>query len=247
MQSMKKRTYIFARCIFALSCACMLCFTASCGSDSDNQTENRESMIKEVSNLPDADIKIPAALIGDELADIPVVNTDSAQPENESDALSTAPVPTGDSQEPASGSEEPSYETPTTESSDDAQPSPAVNGTLDSDNNITYHLDGDTRTQLLNDLAEEIQTNIETILADKYYYPNISDIRVNSDCTEFTIYLTADHPNLYESSLMMSFYTVGDRYQIYSGIPMEDAKTTVIYLQADTGAELARTDSTSVQ
>lgn len=29
--------------------------------------------------------------------------------------------------------------------------------------------------------------------------------------------------NLYESTLMMSFYTVGDRYQIYNDVSAEDA------------------------
>lgn len=174
----------------ALLCAVMLCFTTACGSNPDSEPDNRESMIKEVSNLPDAKITIPATLAGDELTDVSVENA-------------------GD--------------------------------------NITYQLDGDTRTQILNDLASEIQTSIDTILADKEYYPNISDITVNSDCTEFTIYLTTDEPNLYESTLMMSFYTVGDRYQIYNGVSAEDAKTTVIYINAESGAELARTDSTTTR
>ena len=118
---------------------------------------------------------------------------------------------------------------------------------VDADNNITYELDGKTRTQILNELAAEIQTSIDTVLADKEYYPNISDITVNSDCTEFAIYLTTDEPNLYESTLMMSFYTVGDRYQIYNGVSAEDVKTTVIYKNAESGTELARTDSTSIR
>lgn len=214
MQFMKKQIYFFA-----LSCVSMLYFVAACGSESDSQPEPRESIIEEVANLPDAEIKIPAMLIGNELADIPVINADSAQPEDDSDNLP----------------------------SDAALPDNPVSGIQDEDNNVTYHLDGETRTQILHDLAEEIQTSIQTILADKYYYPNISDIKINSDCTEFTIYLTADQPNLYESSLIMSFYTVGDRYQIYNGVPMDDAKTTVVYIHAETGAELARTDSTSVQ
>lgn len=204
----------------ALLCAGMLCLATACGSDSVSEPDNRESMIKEVSNLPDAEIKIPATLAGDELADIPVDSADDQQPPNISESqLSSDDVSHTDGQ---------------------------IHGTLDADNNITYELDGETRTQLVNDMAAEIQSSIHTILADKEYYPNISDISVNSDCTEFTIYLTADQPNLYESTLVMSFYTVGDRYQIYNGVPADDAKTTVIYVNADSGAELARTDSSTV-
>ena len=182
---MTKKSYIQK----ALLCAAMLCFTTACGSTPDSEPNNREAMIEEVSNLPDAKIKMPAVLAGDELTDMPV----------------------------------------------------------DADNNITYELDGETRTQILNELAAEIQTSIDTVLADKEYYPNISDITVNSDCTEFAIYLTTDEPNLYESTLMMSFYTVGDRYQIYNGVSAEDVKTTVIYKNAESGTELARTDSTSIR
>lgn len=205
----------------ALLCAGVLCFTTACGSTPDSEPDNRESMIKEVSNLPDAKITIPATLAGDELADIPVDNADDTQFTSEAENQSF--------------------------SDDMTQTDELTHGTLDADNNITYQLDGDTRTQLLNDLASEIQASIDTVLADKEYYPNISDITVNSDCTEFTIYLTTDEPNLYESTLMMSFYTVGDRYQIYNGVSSEDAKTTVVYINADSGAELARTDSASVR
>lgn len=181
----------------------MLCFTTSCSQVPDSEPDDRESMIEEVSDLPDAQIKIPAALADEETVENPLSSDDTTQAD-------TLP-----------------------------------HGTIDSDNTITYQLDGETRTQLINDLAAEIQSSIDTILADKEYYPNISDIRVNSDCTEFIISMTADEPNLYEASLMMSFYTVGDRYQIYNGVPAENAKTTVIYINEETGAELARTDSAS--
>lgn len=190
--------------LWALLCAVMFCFITACGSAPDNEPDNREAMIKEVSNLPDAQITIPATLVGDELADIPV------------DEERNIP------------------------SSDTKDNSP------DADNNITVQLDGDTRTQLLNDMALEIQSSIDTILADKESYPNVSDIIVNADCTEFTIYLTINEPNLYESTLMMSFYTIGDRYQIYNGVSIEDAKTTVIYMNKESGTELARTDSSAI-
>ncbi|MCM1538742.1 MAG: hypothetical protein NC254_10120 [bacterium] len=246
----------------------MLCLVAACGSDTEKQPENREPMIGEVTNLPDAEIKIPATLIGDELADIPVISADGSSPDAPETGSGTVPVQSQDASadggaDPAQSQDASADGDPAASDSDSATDDPergnAENsgvqnaapdgeyGQMDEDRNVTYHLDGDTRTRLLNDLARNIQDSIDAILADKYYYPNITDIRVNNDCTEFTIYLSADKPNLYESSLMLSFYTVGDQYQIYSGIPMEDAKTTVVYLRADTGAELARTDSTTVQ
>ncbi len=190
--------------LWALLCAVMFCFITACGSAPDNEPDNRKVIIKEVSDLPDAQITIPATLVGDELADIPV--------DEKSD------IPSGDTKD----------------------------NSPDADNNITVQLDGDTRTRLLNDMALEIQTSIDTILADKESYPNVSDIIVNADCTEFTIYMKINEPNLYESTLMMSFYTVGDRYQIYNGVSIEDVKTTVIYVNEQSGTELARTDSSVI-
>lgn len=219
MQSMKKQLLLESTA-FILSCA--FCFLTACGSDAassaDADPETRGTMIEEVENLPDATIKIPAPLVGDELTDALGDPDDQAVPDDQA----------------ASDPGEPSDEN-------------SRYGQPDEDNNFTLDLTGEARTQILHDLAAEIQDSIDTVLADKYYYPNISDILVNGDCTEFTICLTTDAPNIYESMLMLSFYTVGDRYQIYNGVPMEDARTTVIYINVNTGAELARTDSTSVE
>lgn len=112
---------------------------------------------------------------------------------------------------------------------------------------VTYHIDGNTRTELINEITKELEESVSAVLADKYYYPDITDIQVNEDASEFTIFLSSDQPNLYESTLMLSFYTIGNKYQIYLGVPAEEAVTTVIYKNAETGEELARTDSTSMQ
>lgn len=214
---------------------CIFLGTTACGS---NKSEgSRESMIEEVNNLPDAEIKIPSTLVGDELDNIPVINSTTPALEDAS---------TDNSLNESENTEDATVNTPAADGANDTD-LPEQYGQTDEDNNIAYHLDGDTRTQILNDMAADIENSIDVILADKEYYPNIADITVNKDCTEFTIYLTTDMPNLYESTLLMSFYTLGDRYQIYNGIPLEDVKTTVIYINQLTGIELARTDSTSVK
>ena len=112
---------------------------------------------------------------------------------------------------------------------------------------VTYRIDGDTRTQLVNEIARELEESIASVLSDKYYYPDITDIQVNDSASEFTIFLNTDKPNLYESTLMLSFYTIGNKYQIYMGVPADEAVTTVIYINSETGEELARTDSTSME
>ena len=214
---------------------CIFFSTTACGSNKSE--EHRESMIEEVNNLPDAEIKIPSTLVGDELDNIPVISSTAPALEDAS---------TDSSLNDGKNTEDAALNTPAANGTNDSV-LPEQYGQPDEDNNITYQLDGDTRTQILNDMAVDIENSINVILADKEYYPNIADITVNGDCTEFVIYLTTDMPNLYESTLLMSFYTLGDRYQIYNGIPLEDVKTTVIYINQITGTELARTDSTSVE
>lgn len=140
---------------------------------------------------------------------------------------------------------------PETTPADSAEESDSSLETEESDTGqapmVTYHIDGDTRTELVNEITKELEESVSSVLADKYYYPDITDIQVNEDASEFTIFLSSDQPNLYESTLMLSFYTIGNKYQIYLGVPAEEAVTTVIYKNAETGEELARTDSTSMQ
>ncbi|MDE7201664.1 MAG: hypothetical protein K2O91_07115 [Lachnospiraceae bacterium] len=53
--------------------------------------------------------------------------------------------------------------------------------------------------------------------------------------------------NIYESMFIMSFYTIGNRYQIYSGIPADQAVTTVVYINDADNTVISKTNSTSVE
>lgn len=116
----------------------------------------------------------------------------------------------------------------------------------ESSGNITYSLSGRERTDIVNNIADEIKESIDTILSDQDYYPNVVSITPNSDYTEFTLSLADGQMNTYEAMLAMSFYTIGNKYQIYSGTAVEDAVTTVIYVNAATGDVISKTDSTSM-
>lgn len=108
---------------------------------------------------------------------------------------------------------------------------------------ITYSLSGGERSDILNGLADDINSSISVILADKDHYPNITAITPNDDYTEFTIALDGGIFNTYESMLSMSFYIVGNKYQIYNGVSDEDALTVVRYVDSATGDVISETDS----
>lgn len=113
--------------------------------------------------------------------------------------------------------------------------------------NITYSLSGNERSDIIDQLSGEITESISAILGDKDHYPNITSITPNDDYTEFTITLADGNINVYESMLVMSFYIVGDKYQIYNGASAEEAVTIVRYVDSATGAVINETDSTSMK
>lgn len=119
---------------------------------------------------------------------------------------------------------------------------------IDEDNaSITYSLSRNERSDIIRQLSGEITESIDVILADKDHYPNITAITPNDDYTEFTIALTGGNINTYESMLVMSFYIVGNKYQIYNGVSAENAATVVRYVDSVTGSVISETDSSLME
>lgn len=112
---------------------------------------------------------------------------------------------------------------------------------------VTYSLKGEEIDSILKQISENISGSIQDILDNDEYYPNITAITPSDNYATFTISLTDGQMNMYESMLVMSFYTIGNRYQIYNGIPAEEAVTTVIYINAEDDSVISKTDSTSVE
>lgn len=170
---------------------------AGCGTDTGNGMVHSKalqqgsvSIIEEVTALPDAEIIIPAGLVGDEITD-----DSKAQAEDDSE-------------------------------------------------NVTFSLTGEERTQIVNEISKEVEDSIASILSDKETYPNIISITPNADCTESTISLNDGQMNTYESMLVLSFFTAGNKHQIYCGTPADEAKTIVKYVNSATGEIVSESDST---
>ncbi len=104
----------------------------------------------------------------------------------------------------------------------------------------------ETVVTLVDPAEEELADSIQTILSDKDYYPHIQSIDSNDSHTEFVITLESAEMNMYESMLVMSFYTFGDTYQLEHGIPAHEVKTVVRYINGATGDTIIESDSTSM-
>jgi len=92
----------------------------------------------------------------------------------------------------------------------------------------------------------DLRESITGILTNKDFYPDITAIDCNDTYTEFTITLEGDTMNMYESMLVMSFYTFGNEKQVQLGTAEEDALTVVRYVNGATGEIISETDSSSM-
>ena len=124
-----------------------------------------------------------------------------------------------------------------------ADNTPVDNG----DGTVTYSLKGGELDSILQQIADSLSDSIQDILDNDDYYPNITEITHDADYTSFTISLSDGQMSMYESMLVMSFYTIGNRYQIYRGVHADQAVTTVIYVNDADNSVISRTDSTSVE
>lgn len=115
------------------------------------------------------------------------------------------------------------------------------------DGTVSYSLKGEELDGILKEISENILSSIQDILDNDEYYPNITAITPSDNYATFTISLADGQMNMYESMLVMSFYTIGNRYQIYNGVPAKEAVTTVIYINAADESVISKTDSTSVE
>lgn len=103
------------------------------------------------------------------------------------------------------------------------------------DDDSVFHLSGEEQTENARQVAAQIEDSINQVLADKDYYPNITGISVNSECTEFNVTFSGREISLYENVLPMSLCIAGDRFQLYQGKQKGELLTVVNYIDADSG------------
>ena len=84
-------------------------------------------------------------------------------------------------------------------------------------------------------MAAQIEDSINQVLADKEYYPNVTGISVNPECTEFNVTFSSKNLSLYENVLHMSLCIVGDKFQLYQGKQEGELMTVVNYIEVDSG------------
>lgn len=115
------------------------------------------------------------------------------------------------------------------------------------DGSVKYSLKGEMITSALHQMNNDLADSVHAILENDDYYPNITKITVNDDYSLFTIFLKDGQMNNYEAMLVMSFYSAGNKFQIYNGTPYEKAVTTVKYVNEADNAVVSQSDSESME
>lgn len=96
-------------------------------------------------------------------------------------------------------------------------------------------LSGEEQAEEARQIADHIEESIDQVLTDKDYYPNITGISVNPECTEFNVTLSGREISLYENVLPLSLCIVGDKFQLYQGKSEDELMTVVNYIDEETG------------
>lgn len=120
-------------------------------------------------------------------------------------------------------------------------------GQEESEEEPVYHLSGEEQTEMARQVAAQIGDSINQVLTDKDYYPNVTGISVNPECTEFNVTFSSRNLSLYENVLHMSLCIVGDRFQLYQGKQEDELMTVVNYVDADSGEIFNTINSKEIQ
>lgn len=108
-------------------------------------------------------------------------------------------------------------------------------------------MSGEEQTEQARQIAEHIEDSVNEVLTNKEYYPNITAISVNSDCTEFNVTLSGREVSLYENVLPMSLCIVGNKFQLYQGKDADELMTTVNYIDEKSGDVFSSTNSNDIR
>lgn len=120
-------------------------------------------------------------------------------------------------------------------------------GQEESEEEPVYHLSGEEQTEMARQVAAQIGDSINQVLSDKDYYPNVTGISVNPECTEFNVTFSGRDLSLYENVLHMSLCIVGDRFQLYQGKQEDELMTVVNYIDSDSGEIFNTINSKEIQ
>ena len=115
--------------------------------------------------------------------------------------------------------------------------------TLNDDGSATYVMSKSQHKKIMKELSDNINSALTEMVGSEDY-PNFTDIKTNSDFTNFTVTTTASELDLTDSVSVMAFYMYGGMYAIFYG--NDSANIHVDFVNADSGEIIDSSDSSEL-
>ena len=115
--------------------------------------------------------------------------------------------------------------------------------TLNDDGSATYVMSKSQHKKIMKELSDNINSALTEMVGSEDY-PNFTDIKTNSDFTNFTVTTTASELDLTDSVSVMAFYMYDGMYAIFNG--NDSANIHVDFVNADSGEIIDSSDSSEL-
>lgn len=115
--------------------------------------------------------------------------------------------------------------------------------TLNDDGSATYVMSKSQHKKMMQELADNINSTLSDMVGSEDY-PNFTDIKANSDFTNFTVTTTSTELDLTDSISIMGFYMYGGMYAIFNGSDVGNIH--VDFVNADSGEIINSADSSDM-
>lgn len=116
--------------------------------------------------------------------------------------------------------------------------------TLNDDGSATYVMTKKQHKEMMQGMQDSINETLDEMIGSDDY-PNITDIKVNDDFTDFTVTTTSTELGLAEAVSVWGFYLYGGMYGAFNGTPADNISVT--FVNADTGEVISTSNSSDME
>lgn len=118
-----------------------------------------------------------------------------------------------------------------------------ISATLNADGSATYVMTAAGHDKLMQELAQNIDTQLAD-MASSSDYPNVISAEASNDYTSFTVTLSTDTVGLQGSIMVMAFYLYGGMYNAFNGTPVDNVS---VHFVNQSGAVIETANSRDMQ
>lgn len=107
-------------------------------------------------------------------------------------------------------------------------------GVLNEDGSVTFNMSKSQHAQFLQSIKDSTLETIDGLLNGENSIESFNKISFNDDMNKFSIYVDATKYSAFDSLNALVFYLVGEYYQLFNGISLDDVDVQVDFIDKDT-------------